>query len=61
MDDVPPAVSDHIVVTTAVEGSYENPEHYIYGMDTDSGEILWKEKFGDGDMVENNKSGAPMI
>lgn len=61
LDDVPPAVSDNIVVTTAVEGSYEDPEHFMYAMDTATGEMLWKESFGTGDMVKNNKSGAPII
>src|SRR5699024_832867 len=48
LDDVPPAVSDNIVVTTAVEGSYEDPEHFMYAMDTATGEMLWKESFGTG-------------
>lgn len=61
LDDVPPAVSDNIVVTTAVEGSYDDPEHFMYAMDTATGEMLWKESFGIGDMVKNNKSGAPII
>lgn len=61
LDDVPPAVADNIVVTTAVEGSYDDPEHFMYAMDTATGEMLWKESFGIGDMVKNNKSGAPII
>ena len=61
LDDVPPAVMDNVVVTTAVEGSYDDPEHIIYGMDTETGEILWQDNLGTGQMVKNNKSGAPMI
>lgn len=61
LDDVPPAVFKNSVVTTAVEGSYENPEHFIYTLDTETGEIVWKESMGTGDMVKNNKSGAPII
>ena len=63
LDDVPPAVSDGIVVTTALEKADdgENPEHFMYAMDIESGEIIWKESLGMGEMVPNNKSGAPMI
>jgi outer membrane protein assembly factor BamB len=63
LDDVPPATSDDLVVTTALEKSDdgENPEHFLYAMDTESGEIIWKESLGVGEMVSNNKSGAPMI
>jgi len=63
LDDVPPAVSDNIVVTTALEHAEdgENPEHFMYAMDTETGEIIWKESLGVGEMVSNNKSGAPMI
>ncbi|RPF54177.1 PQQ-binding-like beta-propeller repeat protein [Aquisalibacillus elongatus] len=61
LDDVPPAIDSNIVVTTAVEGSYEDPNHMIYAMDTESGEVVWKDSLGKGDMVKNNKSGAPII
>lgn len=61
LDDVPPAVADDIVVTTAVEGETTDPEHFMYAMDINSGELLWKESLGKGEFVENNKSGAPMI
>lgn len=63
LDDVPPAVSDGIVVTTALEKAEdgENPEHFMYAMNTDTGEVIWKESLGSGEMVPNNKSGAPMI
>ncbi|WP_051353205.1 PQQ-binding-like beta-propeller repeat protein [Thalassobacillus devorans] len=90
LDDVPPAISDDIVVTTALEGPkqltlkevyeqyglleaykemgrsfggerMEHPEHVIYAMDTETGEVLWKKSLGYGEMVKNNKSGAPMI
>lgn len=61
LDDVPPAVSNNMAITTAVEGSYEDPEHFMYAMDTKTGEVIWKSSFGKGDMVKNNKSGAPII
>ncbi|MFD2637640.1 outer membrane protein assembly factor BamB family protein [Piscibacillus salipiscarius] len=61
LDDVPVAVSDNIAITTAVEGSYEDPNHKIYALDTETGEINWEDSFGKGDMVKNNKSGAPII
>lgn len=61
LDDAPPAVSDGIVVTTALEGDKEYPELMMYAMDTDSGDIIWKESLGEGDLVDNNKSGVPMI
>src|SRR5699024_3878568 len=62
LDDVPPAVTDNIVVTTALEeGAGGKPEHFIYAMDVGNGELLWKESLGIGEMVKNNKSGAPMI
>lgn len=61
LDDVPPAVSDEIVVTTALEGEKDYPEHMMYAMDAESGDIVWKESLGEGDPVDDNKSGAPMI
>lgn len=63
LDDVPPAVHDNIVVTTALEmaENEKKPEHFMYALDTDTGDILWKESLGVGDPVKNNKSGAPMI
>ncbi|ASK62148.1 hypothetical protein CFK37_08205 [Virgibacillus phasianinus] len=63
LDDVPPAIANGIIVTTALEKADdgENPEHFMYAMDVESGEILWKESLGVGEMVKNNKSGAPMI
>lgn len=63
LDDVPPAIANDIVVTTALEKAEdgENPEHFIYAMDSESGEMIWKESLGVGKMVKNNKSGAPMI
>ncbi|CQR46204.1 Outer membrane protein assembly factor BamB precursor [Paraliobacillus sp. PM-2] len=61
LDDVPPAVSDGIVVTTAIEGSYDDPNHMMYAMDTNSGDIIWETSLGEGEMVSNNKSGAPII
>lgn len=63
LDDVPPATSDNLVVTTALEKADdgENAEHFMYAMDTETGEIVWKESLGVGENVSNNKSGAPMI
>ncbi|ARI77156.1 outer membrane protein assembly factor BamB family protein [Halobacillus mangrovi] len=90
LDDVPPAISDQIAVTTALEnpkpmkyrevynqfgvvdvykemfkslvGEREtHPEHMIYALDTETGEVLWEDSLGIGEMVKNNKSGAPMI
>lgn len=63
LDDVPPAVHENIVITTALERAEdgESPEHFIYALDTETGDLLWKESLGVGEMVRNNKSGAPMI
>lgn len=63
LDDVPPATGDNLVVTTALEKAEdgENAEHFMYAMDTASGEIVWKESLGVGEDVSNNRSGAPMI
>lgn len=61
LDDVPPAVTDNFVVTTALEGDRDNPEHIMYTMDTESGDVLWTESLGNGEFVNDNKSGAPMI
>lgn len=62
LDDVPPAVSEGTVVTTAlVENEEGESEHEIYAMDIESGEILWEDNWGTGQLVQNNKSGAPMI
>ncbi|WP_181349242.1 PQQ-binding-like beta-propeller repeat protein [Thalassobacillus sp. CUG 92003] len=38
-----------------------HPEHFIYALDTETGEIKWRESLGVGPLVKNNKSGAPMI
>src|SRR5690625_2003691 len=61
--DVPPAVHENTVITTALEKADdgESPEHFMYALDTETGEIEWKESLGVGEMVKNNKSGAPMI
>lgn len=61
LDDVPPAIQDNIIVTTALESDKDKPEHMIYAMDAQTGEVLWKDSLGMGDFVKNNKSGAPMI
>ncbi|WP_232299518.1 outer membrane protein assembly factor BamB family protein [Pontibacillus chungwhensis] len=65
LDDVPPAIyKDDLVITTALEPSEKGldyPEHFMYAMDLETGEVVWKESFGSGEMVQNNKSGAPMI
>lgn len=36
-------------------------EHKIYAMNTKSGEIVWEKSLGVGEMVPNNKSGAPVV
>lgn len=68
MDDVPPAIHDGIVVTTAIEAlpSGEDRQegefiHVIYGLDAGNGGVLWKGTLGKGKPKPNNKSGAPMI
>lgn len=43
LDDVPPAVSDNLVVTTALEGDDTDPEHLVYAMDTETGETVWED------------------
>ncbi|OZU88363.1 hypothetical protein CIL03_11985 [Virgibacillus indicus] len=61
LDDVPPAVADGLVVTTALVGDSDDPEHLMYAMDVETGEIQWQTSLGKGEFVKNNKSGAPMI
>ncbi|GGF31029.1 hypothetical protein GCM10010954_32740 [Halobacillus andaensis] len=61
LDDVPAASADGIIVTTALQGDAEEPEHMIYAMDQETGEVLWEDSLGKGDFVKNNKSGAPII
>lgn len=62
LDDVPPAIDNGIAVTTAlVINSNGESEHEIYALDINTGEILWKDNWGAGELVANNKSGAPMI
>ncbi|WP_159438153.1 outer membrane protein assembly factor BamB family protein [Salimicrobium flavidum] len=39
----------------------EKYNHKAYAMDMESGEFVWENSLGDGEMVKNNKSGAPMI
>lgn len=66
LDDVPPAVDEGIVVTTAnrallpgIAGARE--EHTIIAMDQQSGEVVWRDVIGDGPAPTNNRSGAPTI
>src|SRR5690625_5898542 len=57
-------LSYNIVVITAVEESgdeNEPSEHFMYALDTKSGDVIWKESFGIGERGKNNRSGAPMI
>ncbi|WP_020008082.1 PQQ-binding-like beta-propeller repeat protein [Salinicoccus albus] len=62
LDDVPPAVHDGIAVTTAlVINAQGESEHEIYALDTDTGKVIWQDNWGSGALVQNNKSGAPMI
>src|SRR5699024_10242632 len=60
LDDVPAAIEDDIVITTAIEGDTDDPNHMIYALDSENGEIIWDDSLGIGELVENNKSGAPM-
>src|SRR5699024_10181239 len=67
MGDVPPAVSDGIVVTTAPitlpKDEYDevHERHMIYALDAETGELLWEDDLGQGPTIQNNRSGAPMI
>lgn len=36
-------------------------DHILYAIDGDSGEIVWEQSLGEGAMVPNNKSGAPIL
>ncbi|QKY71709.1 hypothetical protein Len3610_12470 [Lentibacillus sp. CBA3610] len=35
--------------------------HKVFAMDINTGEVVWETSLGEGEMVPNNKSGAPMI
>ena len=67
LDDVPPAVADGIVVTTANRGipntssGETRAEHVAIAMDAETGEVLWQEDVGIGARPKNNRSGAPII
>ncbi|MFT9600541.1 PQQ-binding-like beta-propeller repeat protein [Mesobacillus sp.] len=64
MDDVPPAIyKNQYVITTGLEETDDpsKPNHMIYAMDLKTGEVKWKDSFGTGKNVENNKSGAPVV
>lgn len=63
IDDVPPAVSEGIVVTTSHRDIVpaQRLEHWAHAFDATTGKILWEVKLGDGPFVNNNKSGAPVI
>ncbi|ALU40810.1 hypothetical protein AS188_14850 [Kocuria flava] len=63
LDDVPPAVSEGIVVTTSHRdlGPLEHLEHWAHGFDAATGELLWETRLGDGPFVVDNKSGAPVV
>ncbi|GAA0315557.1 PQQ-binding-like beta-propeller repeat protein [Bacillus carboniphilus] len=61
LDDVPAVIfNDQLVITTGVE-SDEKHNHKIYAMDITTGDIVWEDSLGMGAMVDNNKSGAPII
>lgn len=67
LDDVPPAVDDGTVVTTAnrkipadSDGN-KRAEHMIMAMNAESGKIEWQHDLGIGPKPTNNRSGAPMI
>lgn len=66
LDDVPPAVDEGVVVTTAnrallpgIAGPRE--EHTIVAMNQASGEVRWRHVIGEGPAPTNNRSGAPTI
>lgn len=61
LDDVPPVIYQDLVFTTALTGNPNTPTHMIYAMDKNTGAIIWESKLGSGEMVQNNKSGAPII
>lgn len=63
LDDVPPAVSEGIVVTTSHRDIVpaEQLEHWAHALDAETGEVLWERRLGEGPFVPNNKSGAPTI
>ncbi|MFB9861523.1 PQQ-binding-like beta-propeller repeat protein [Salinicoccus siamensis] len=62
LDDVPPAVSNGLVITTGLVSNKDGElEHEIYALDTSTGEIAWQDNWGAGQFVKNNKSGAPII
>lgn len=67
LDDVPPAVADGIVVTTANRGmpntssGETRAEHVVIAMDAETGEVLWQKDVGIGERPTNNRSGAPII
>lgn len=67
LDDVSPAVSNGIIVTTANtagpadETGEQVDEHRIFGLDSDTGEVLWQDSLGTGPKPSNNRSGAPTI
>ena len=67
LDDVPPAVADGIVVTTANRGipdtssGQTRAEHVAIAMDAETGEVLWQKDVGIGERPKNNRSGAPII
>ncbi|WP_298585406.1 PQQ-binding-like beta-propeller repeat protein [uncultured Kocuria sp.] len=63
LDDVPPAVSEGVVVTTSHRDIVpaERLEHWAHAFSADTGELLWEVHLGDGPFVPNNKSGAPAV
>lgn len=67
LDDVPPAVTDGIIVTTTnldapdTEEGESQETHVIYAMDDEDGEILRQDELGEGLNPTNNRSGAPTI
>lgn len=66
LDDVPPAVDEGLVVTTAnralfpgIAGPRET--HTIVAIDEQSGQERWRHDIGTGPAPTNNRSGAPTI
>ncbi|RWZ50171.1 hypothetical protein EQV77_17530 [Halobacillus fulvus] len=63
LDDVPPSIHENLIYTTGLvkTDDYNQPEHVLYALNIETGEMEWQDSLGTGDMVPNNKSGAPVV
>jgi outer membrane protein assembly factor BamB len=63
LDDVPPAVSGGVVVTTSHRDVVpaERLEHWAHGVDAATGEPLWEVLLGEGPFAADNRAGAPVV